>query len=400
MRGEVSLRMHHATRSQLENYPFKRRRPGVTSKRLSLRLESDFPVAQVAHGRISGRLSREAARLDAAPYSESLLDEAFVDFFPVGNWRLKIGRQLVALGLSEYFQVLDVATPRDQRIFGLVDLRESRLPVMAARLGFEQNRSGGELVLKHEFRSNRYGAPQSDFDPYIAFGGFNQTEPGATPNLQRRPDAILHWYSFEPWGDVHAVAADVFDSTPVPVDFENGKLKLGFQRTKVFGVGANYVKGDWVFKSELARRNAVRQLRADIAEQTASGLRPIVSEQRPMTEWMLGARYSGFSGLTVDAELLNQFIGGHSAQLADPSLQSLGVLNLMWAGYHDKLRLELLLGRWWGGSRLLRAQIGYDISDRWQVNGGYLQYIGGSSGAPLYPYRNNDRLVVNIIYSL
>lgn len=401
LRGDLNLRLHYAPLSQQRAYPFKRTKAGVSSLRLALRLERDFPVGATAEGRLSGRVVREAANLDANPRSEAYIDEAFVDFQLAKGWRLKLGRQLAALGMSEYFQLLDVVNPRDERILGLADLREDRLPVLATRLGYQHNRSGIEMVLKHEFRSHRYADPQSDFDPYIAAGGLNRTMSNAVPDLQRHPDMVLRWYSSEPWGDLQLVAARVYDPAPVPVDFDNGRLVLGYQRTSVFGLAGSYVSGNWVFKSELSHRNATRQMRSDILQQQSAGNpRPIVSEVVPLTEWMVGTRYSGFPGLIVDAEILTQRIERDLGDLADPRVRHAGVVNLMWTGYRDKLRLELLLGRWWGGSRLLRGLASYDLDDRWQINAGYLQYTGGSANAPLAPFNNNDRVIVGLRYSL
>lgn len=398
-RGDVGLRLHHAQHEQLRSYAFKRSEPGITSARMSLRLEGDVPLGTAAQLHAGGRLSREFAQLDGQPYSEALLEQTYVEARNLGPWRLRFGRQLVALGLSDYFQLLDVVNPRDERILGLADLRESRLPVLATRLGYEHQRSGVELIVKHEFRSHRYGQAQSDFDPFIVLGGLEQVARWTKPALGSRPDAVLRWYSSSAWGDVHAIAGRVHDPMPALLGVENGRFVLGHERATVLGIGGNFVRGDWVVKSELARRSATRQMRSDLALQLEQPS-PTLSEVRPQTDWMLGARYTGVVGFTADTELLTQVINHHDGTLADARVRHVAVLNLEWSAMHDKLRLGLLLGRWWGGGRVVRATASYDLDDRWQLNAGLMQYGGGSETSPLFPYRRNDRVIVGVTYSL
>ncbi len=399
-RGFIDARSHYAVRSQTASTAFKRQQPGVTSARLLLWLESDFSMGTIADLRVTGHIAHEAADLDGETDTEALLNEGYVDFYPIGRWRLKVGRQLVALGMSDYFQPLDVVNPRDERILGLVNLRESRLPVLATRLGYQRERNGLELILKHEFRPHRYGDAQSDFDPYIGVGGFDATVGADEPNLYRDPDWVVRAYSSQSWGDLHLIAARIHDPMPIPVDMEAQRLVLGYQQTDVIGAGANYVVGDWVFKSELSRRDAVRQVRGDIAQQIADGdTRPVVSTLTPQVEWMAGARYTGISRVTISSELLAQHSSDYDSGFADPRIRHLGVFNLGWVGYHDKLQVEILYGRWWRGSHVVRTQLRYDLDDQISLNAAYIEYGGGAEG-PLDLYRDNDRLVFGLRYSL
>lgn len=397
-RGDLGFRLHYAGQDQLDSFAFKRSETGITSMRADLLLEGDMPVGDMVSARASARLSRELATADGKAFSEAKLEQAYLDFHPQGNWRLKIGRQLAPLGSSDYFQLLDVVNPRDERTMGLVDLKESRLPVFATRIGYERKRSGAELILKHEFRPHRYGQSQSDFDPFIALGGGNQVARRDAPNLWRQPDLVLHAYTSEPWGDLHAVLARMHEATPMPIGFENGGFVLAHQRSNVVGVGGNYVQGDWVLKSELSRRSATRQLRADLFGQLALPTAR-VSEVRPQSDWMVGVRYTGIPGFTVDAEWLTQLTGHHDASLAEPKRRQVAMMNLEWSTLHDKLRLGLLLGRWWGSGKVLRANAAYDLDDRWQISLGLIQYVGGGTESPLFPYGNNDRFTLSAKFS-
>jgi hypothetical protein len=397
-RGELGFRLHHAGQEQLQGWGYERHGSGITSARTALYLEGDLPAGDVANARLSARLSHEAASADGPAFSEAQIEQAYLDFQSQGPWHVKVGRQLAPLGSSDYFQLLDVVNPRDERTMGLADLKESRLPVFATRIAFERERSGAEIIVKHEFRPNRYGRAQSDFDPFIALGGGDRVARREAPNLWSQPDLVLRGYTSRPWGDLHGLLARVHEATPLPVAFEPGGFVLAHQASTVFGVGGNYVVGDWLLKGELARRSVTRQLRADILNQLALDT-PRISELRAQTDAMIGARYTGVPGFTVDTEWLTQRTAHHDALLADPRWRHVAMVNLEWAGLHDRLRLGVLLGRWWGGGKVLRASTSYDLDDRWQAGLGLIRYFGGDPSSPLFPYARNDRLTLTAKYS-
>lgn len=398
LRAALGWRAHYAYRTADASYPFVRRRPGWTSQRVSLRLEARTSMGPGLHAVAGARLSHEAARLDAPSGSEARAEEVFVDWQPAGRWRLKLGRQLVALGVSDYFQLQDAISPRDLRVMGAADLRESRLPVWATRVSHEGDRSATELILKHRFQANRHGPSGSDFDPAIRWGGVDRTVLAAGPRLSRHPDAALRWVASRPWGDVQAMLARVVDPAPALVGLQGERLVLGFQRGTVVGAGANHAAGSWLLKSEFSRRSAVRRARR--AGPTGPGLVPLVPDTRPLSQWMVGARYTGFRGWMLDAELLTQRLHGHDASFIDPRTARAAVLNAQWTGWHDRLRLELMLAHWSGGSALLRAQASYDIDDAWQARLGVIDYRGGRPGSLLEPYRQQDRVTLGFERSL
>ncbi|MCW5256839.1 hypothetical protein D8B22_12120 [Verminephrobacter aporrectodeae subsp. tuberculatae] len=397
-KGELGGRLQYAMKDQLKDYAFRRQSSTLSSARASLYLQGETLPGQQAQVFISGRATQEMVNGDTNRYAEGDLEQVYVDFARRGAWRLKVGRQLIALGVSDYFQVLDMVNPRDERTLGLADLKESRIPVFATRLGYEGDRSGWELIVKSEFRPHRYGRPQSDFDPFIAIGGGQQLARSEQPRLSVRPDVVLHAYSAQSWGDVHAVAGTLHDSTPMPVGYGQGGFVTAHQRSSILGVGASATRGDWVFKAELARRTRTRQMRADLAEQITRPT-PVVSEIRGQTDALIGVRYTGIPGFTAGAEILGQFTQGDAGLLADPKRRQMAVINLEWSALNDTLTVGLLAGRWWDGGQLFRAMTTYDWTDHWRVGIGAILYQGGGARSPVRPYAANDRIVTTVTYS-
>jgi hypothetical protein len=396
LRGALGWRAHYAYRTPPAAYAFTRRRPGWTSHRMSLRLEARTPLGSRAQAVAGVRLSHEAARLDAPSAAEARADEVFIDLQPVDRWRLKLGQQLLPLGASDYFQLQDVMSPRDLRILGATDLRDARLPVWATRVSHERERSAIELIVRHRFQADRHGAPGSDFDPAIALGGLDRAVLAAAPRLWRHPDAAVRWQASQPWGDVQALWARVVGPGLVLAGVQGERPLLGHQHSSLWGAGGNLVTGDWVFKGEYARRANARPARRGSLASGETGPVPLPSATRPMSQWMLGTRYTGIKGLSLDAELLTQRMHRHQADFTDPRTTHAAVLNATWTGWRDRLRIELLVARWSGGSAMLRAQAAYELDDAWLVRLGLIDYHGGHAGAPLAPYRNNDRVLLGL----
>jgi hypothetical protein len=398
--GELSLKLHYAPLKQLKQYPFTRTEPGVTTRRTSLWVRSDIPVALDTHIHVSGQASHEDVAGAAQPANQAQVNEAYVELKPTRSMRLKLGRQLSPLGVSDFFQLADVINPRDEEVLGLTDLRDARLPVVASKLSYDFERLGIEAIVQHEFRAKHFAVAQGDFDPFIPLGGASQIQSTTLPHLTHSPNFIMRAYGSQAAGDWFIQVGQVHSTTPMPIDLIHGKLRTGYQRTAHWSFGGNYVVGDWVLKSELAHSVRTRQLRSDIAAQIAQGVEPVISGTAPLSQWMVGASYVGFSGLEVNAELLTEKIHGGANFWAEPTLRHVGIVNIQGSAYKDKLKLGLLLAKWWRGSSLVRTEASYDVNDKLRIKTSLIDYQGGADNAPLSAYRNNRRAALVVSYAL
>jgi len=181
--GELGYRLHYAPKAQLQRLGYRRQDSEITSSRTVLRLKTEGQVNDKLFLQISGRTSYDKAALDSELEQE--LDEIFIDVDTGFGTRFKFGRQLVVFGESDYFQVIDVVNPRDERELGLAELDETRLPVFSSRLSYIGRRWGTDLVLLHEFRPNRLADSGDDFDLFVPLGGFSQII--QNPGIVKRP---------------------------------------------------------------------------------------------------------------------------------------------------------------------------------------------------------------------
>lgn len=84
---------------------------------------------------------------------------------------VKVGRQIVAWGESNFAQITDVVNPRDKTQLGLVDLEDARIPVTSVRISYLKNPWIFDIVSIHEIRGNKIGGYGSDFDYFKNFRG-------------------------------------------------------------------------------------------------------------------------------------------------------------------------------------------------------------------------------------
>jgi len=398
--GELGYRLHYAPKAQLQRLGYRRQDSEITSSRTVLRLKTEGQVNDKLFLQISGRTSYDKAALDSELEQE--LDEIFIDVDTGFGTRFKFGRQLVVFGESDYFQVIDVVNPRDERELGLAELDETRLPVFSSRLSYIGRRWGTDLVLLHEFRPNRLADSGDDFDLFVPLGGFSQIIQNPDPELgSANPDVIVRGFASFPRGDISLVLAETHLYSPSIVGLTDGRFVIEYPRSFMAGFAANYVYGHWVFKVDYARREDVPFLRGDIEQQISLAVQPIEAAlEKTRHDLALGFRYSGINDLSISAEVLSQYIGNYQIELSDQQLQSASVVDVAWETLRDKLSTSLLWVQWWDAqSGLARLRFEYDFSDEVSLYGGYIDYFSSDREGLLYPQRRNDRLFFGGIYA-
>lgn len=399
--GELGYRLHYAPRAQFQGMGYRRQDSEITSSRADLRLKMEGQVNDKLFLQISGRTSYDDTAVD--PELEGELDETFIDVETGFGTRLKFGRQLVVFGESDYFQVVDVVNPRDEREPGLAELDETRLPVFASRLSYIGRRWGADLALLHEFRPNRLADAGEDFDLFVPFGGFGQLIQNPDPELDfANPDVIVRGFASFPRGDISLVLAETHLYSPAIIGLTDGRFVIEYPRSFMAGFAANYVYGHWVFKVDYARREGVPFLRGDIEQQTALALQPVETAlEKTRHDVALGFRYSGINDLSISVEVLNQYIENYQAELSDPRFQSSSVVDVTWETPRDKLSTSLFWGQWWGDAQsgLARLRFEYDFNDEVSLYGGYIDYFSADREGLLYSQRRNDRLFLGGTYA-
>ncbi|QOC24051.1 hypothetical protein IC757_08100 [Wenzhouxiangella sp. AB-CW3] len=396
--GRLTQRFHYALADPPDAFPFRRDGAGMASRRHDLQLEARYRPSSDVSVQLAARASHDAELQDTTRLE---VDQSYVEWGITPSLNIKTGRQRVSLGESSFFQLADRINPVDERVFGLAELRETLVPVAATRLSHYQARSGLDVVVLHEFRSNRYDEPHGDFDPYIGQRGLpDPLHPGQFHPSQFHPDQIdkerpdislsnpdlaarLFWS--RPWGDIGLFASRLHSRLAVPAHQPEGRLVLDYSRATILGASVNRVFGDWLLKSEYAfsddaSHHAVRDGQAH--------------------ELMVGGRYTGISNLTLDIELLGSRISPSGASGSEGASNIRAAASIEYEMLNDDLVASLAYQYWTSGSgSMIRMRLDYAVRDELGVFAGFIRYGAGSEEAMLWPYRDNDRVFAGLSLS-
>lgn len=352
--------------------------------------------------------------------AESEIRDLFLDG-SITHWmRFKIGRQIIAWGESDMWQINDMANPRDSIELGMVDLEDARIPITATKLSFYLNTWEMNLVAFHENRGNKLPAQGSEFDIYqtlISNGVTIEDE-----ELPSDTEAMIRIFKTFNGGDISFIWSDVYDDTP-HLDFEKltifgnrpilVSLTPRHKRIQTIGFSGNCVTGSWLFKTELARKSNTAIARSDVMAQvqflaaTTSSV-TLTKEsnaiaawsEKDVSQWMLGFEYNGFDDITISLEAVVDKVEEYESTLTGNDISNKVTLNLSHKAFNDLLNTRLVWVRFSeNGGDLGRINIDYDLVDALNVSGGIVVYEAADTSARLYPYRENDRLFAAIKYS-
>lgn len=317
-----------------------------------------------------------------AYFSSELTDEIW----------LKFGRQIVAWGQSDFYQLLDQANPRDIREIGLVEAEDIRIPVLSTKISFVKNRWGLDLVLNHEFRGHKLAQAGDDFDPYVGLREQFKIVDENDPDLGYKDPEVLAraFFSFS-WGDVDLIFADVYNDYPVlKLDDTPGQLASFYRKTKVAGFDASYINDKWLYKTEWAYKSTVDQVLDDFS----SGE---LTDKKPELLGMLGADYTVSGDAVVSFEWMWERILNYSADLSPDRTRNSFVASSRIEFLHDLVTLNLVWGHWIEeNSDVFRISADYDITDSIELSGGYLTYHAEDKDSLLYYYKNNDEVYFSV----
>lgn len=256
---------------------------GLSRLRAELNLEFQADLYESWRLFVSGRGFYDAAYeiQGREEYPHQLLDEyedevEFRETYLQGSLLpdldLTVGRQIIVWGNTENFRVTDVLNPRENRVPGLVDIEDSRLPVCAVKADLYWKDSIGRYSLTGiaipELRYNREPVYGSDFYP---FDSPRPREDLPAQNLRNTELALALTGIFHNW-DLSLYAARYYDNakhlhhtgyvmvpvmvpgvglTPRP-DLTQPTFELQTSRLLMTGLSVNYALGSWLLKSELA----------------------------------------------------------------------------------------------------------------------------------------------------
>ena len=343
------------------------------------------------------------------------IDGVFTDFF-----QIKLGRQIIAWGESEATQIIDMANPRDLREIGMVDLEDARVPVTASRFSFLTGQWELNLVAIHEIRSNKIPLEGSEFDVFqeLRKTGIQLEDEEVPGSNAKNTEYLIRLFKTFNGGDISFVWADTYDDAPrldfYSFDTSSKTLTLipRHQRIKTAGFSANLVSGSWLFKTEMARKTGVAIARNDQHSQLTASLQTIIpppsngiytEEQALLQGWsakdvnqgVLGVEYSGVSDLTLGVEASGQKINEYEENLASIEIGTTYSLRATYAALNDTLKSTLFWVKFpKNNGDVVRINVDYDFGEALTASFGAIDYISDEETATVYPYRDNDRLLL------
>ena len=334
---------------------------------------------------------------DRGAFSDDLLDLyedeiEFDDVYLIGSLGAKVdiktGRQVVVWGKSDNVRVTDILNPLDNRVPGLVDVKNRRLPVTMTKLDYyvgDWNLSG---IVLHEVRFDKNPVFNSDFFP-----GTAPLPPEDTPDvsLDNQQYALALNGIFSGW-DLSLYGAWVFDARAHLVRDATGFLYREHSRISMAGFTTNIAAGNWLLKGEAAWFDGLEY--SNLPDDELSRL-----------DVMAGIEYTGFSETLLTLEIVNRHLFDFDDRLEgfpdlaqEDSLQTVATLVRDFA--NDTVQLKIILsvfGAHGEDGAFERFQLDYDLTDNVNVTGGVMLYQSADTGV-FSEIGDNDRLFLELTY--
>lgn len=377
---------------------------GLSRLRTQLRLELDLELSDNWEARIAGRGFRDYAYAnERSDYSDDVLDRyqheiEFQELWLRGKLRkdldIKLGRQIVVWGRSDNLRVLDVLNPLDNRVPGLVDIEDLRLPVTMSRVDYYKGPWSLTGIAVHESRFDERpvfnldlvstlppGFTRSPVDISRANGGGDTEWAMALQGIFSGWDLSFHWARFfDDAGYLSAIAPPV--------------ARLDHSRLNLWGASTNIAFGNWLFKTEGAYLSGLEFFNS--------------ATEKARSDVMVGLEYSGINDMQFALEVANRHLHGYNSALgAFPDFQQRDRVEMAfrYSGdfRHQTVHVTLVaLGFGWrleDGS-VYRGSVEYDVMDAFSVTGGVLVFEPGNGKQPLAAgLDRGDRVFFSAKYS-
>ena len=364
--------------------------------RLNLRIDADLGSDWRARAgghfwidhafRIKGRSSYPSGYLDEYE-QEAELGELYLQGPVADDADLTLGRQVVVWGRSDHFRVTDILNPLDNRLPGMTDIEDIRLPLAMARIDVYSGQWTMSLLAIPERRFDKRPVPGSDFFTAassppprdIPVGSFGSPEFG-----------IALTGVFSNW-DLSLYAASVFDDRP-HVALTGDGARLRHNRIRMLGAAGNFVAGNWLLKAEAAAQTGLRYSNVPEASFTRLSV-------------LAGVEYSGLADTAIAVEATNNHIVDFDDRLSalpddrrrnEPA----SAIRVSRSFQNDSVEVTLSalnFGLTGENGAVQRAQISYDWTDTVDLTAGVVLYRPGEQ-TPFRGIGDNDRLFLKLEY--
>lgn len=314
--------------------------------------------------------------------SQKEVFDAYIEGSAGDDLDIKLGRQVIVWGRSDNIRITDILNPLDNRIPGVTNIEDLRLPVTMARFDyFTENWRITPIVILEQ----RFGK-------LPPFGSVFSLSPFVMPDNESYNDityALSIDRAFPEW-DISLYAARIRDDSGcIPIE---SNPRITHEKTTMFGAALNIINDSWLVKVEAAYFD---------------GLRFTSTQEKHFsrTDSLIGVEYSGAVDTIINYDFSLRHFNNYDIKLFDePNLlnrdtyqHAFGVnSDFMNATLHINYLLSLYgVSMNKGGLQKISAK--YDVTDRVSVDIGAIDYISGS--VFFNEIKNQDTIFMNITYN-
>ena len=320
--------------------------------------------------------------------TELEFDDVYLAGSLTSSLDIKTGRQVVVWGKSDDIRVTDILNPLDNRVPGMVDIKNRRLPVTMTKLDYytgDWNLSG---IMIHEARFGLNPVYNGDFFPG------DQPLPPVKEidfSLDNQQYGLALNGIFSGW-DLSLYSAWVFDARAHIEQDINGSFYRDHSRIFMGGLTTNIALGNWLLKAEGAWLDGLE-------------FATVPDEDFARLDLMAGVEYMGFSETVLTLEVVNRRLMDFDERLrASPDTAQEDVMQTV-AKYvrdfrNDTIQFKMLVSIFGGHGEdgaFERFQLDYDLTDSITLSGGVVFYQSADQGA-LSVIEDNDRAFFEFNY--
>lgn len=386
---------------------FNRNDTGYTEELYLLKLNREWEFSDVftlaIGGLVDARFYHDQPRSESVPkdqYKESNLwirpQETYLQWNISENIWARHGYYTVSFGMSDAFDVMDKLTPRDNSRWGQELSSDSREPLHLSQLTWDLSVAKVGLTTSHKFQGNRLGLAGSDYDAFVEIRAG-----GARVNAPLKPaDFKTEWVidakGTFPSGDWALLGGEIYNKNASLVyegfypRISQPVYSLKYTRTAIAGGGVDYVTGAVVWKGEAVW--------LDDYDEMASPGQESVDGKVSQLQYLIGADYTASGNMIISLETKFSKLQGQYA--IDKSTYDEISIQVMKNWLNDQVFTQFRFStRPKNTGHFYQLMVAYDLSDHWNIEGKYTDYVKTSSQNYFSRFENSDRFLLSANFS-
>ncbi len=354
---------------------------------------------EVINFKFSGDVNWDWGYFESSKYSygptaaDFKLRDLYIDFYPIDGLWLRVGNQIIARGESNLLISSDITNPRDLSTIGLQDLDEIRLNIPSILAGYNIGSLKQEIIVFLDEKRNKVARSGTAFDPEAAFLGasiITDVSPVQyNVSFALRNKILLSGFELDlSLGEYNNKQLSTLSSS---VSGNVTTLSTQQDRIAFLGLNGNIAISDFVLKFDTSHKKGKRFPYSN----------PLIGpwSKNEVSEFSLGADYSGLKDLNISIELASTYIHDHGAQMVNKQNEYGYSLRFDWRLYNDLLDISLQHANILGDNGSFSAVSAvYELSDSINIGSKFISFDSYSNSQQLYPYRHQDLIELTLDY--